>query len=144
MEVKTIFTDFIEVVGTVFSGKGEGEFYVNLYSKNIQRVLGLIPFPGTLNIRLEPNSARMIRELLSKPVYIIEPPIKGYGRVYAWPGFMKCIKVYVIRPEKTVYGLDVIEVIAKENLRELFGLKDGDLVKVLISLKEAASPRYCF
>lgn len=142
--MKTISTDFIEVLGTVFSGKGEGEFYVNLYSKNIQRVLGLTPFPGTLNIRLEPNSTQIIKELLSKPIYIIEPPIKGYGRVYAWPGFIKCTKVYIIRPEKTVYSLDVIEVIAKENLRKLFGLKDGDLVRILISLRKGALPQYCF
>lgn len=132
------------MVGTVFSGRGEGEFYVNLYARNIYRVLGIRPYPGTLNIRLSGESIRKNRELLgSRPVFTVEPPMEGYGRVYVWPGFIKCTRVYVIRPEKTVYREDVVELIAEDNLRELLGLRDGDLVRVLIALKKDILPPYC-
>ena len=131
-------------MGTVFSGRGEGEFYVNLYARNIYRALGIRPYPGTLNIRLNEESIRKTRELLrGNPVFIIEPPMEGYGRVYAWPGFIKCTRVYIIRPEKTVYREDVVELIAEDNLRELLGLKDSDVIKVLISLKKDSLPPYC-
>jgi len=41
--------------GTVVSGLGRGGFFIALegYSRQFAEKLGFIPFPGTLNIRLE-------------------------------------------------------------------------------------------
>ncbi len=136
--------DYIELMGEIFSGLGEGEFYVNLYARNFHRILGIRPYPGTLNIRLSDNSVELAEKCLKKEnAILIEPPIEGYGRVCAWPAYLKCLKVYVIRPEKTVYKRDVIEIISDKNLREVLGLVDGDKIRVYVALNNKWTPPYC-
>ncbi len=135
---------YIELAGKVFSGLGEGEFYVNLYARNFHRVLGIRPYPGTLNIRLDDNSVTIAEKCLRKDkAILIDPPLEGYGRVCVWPAYLKCLKVYVIRPEKTVYKRDVVELISDKNLREVFNLVDGDRVKVQVALDNNWMPPYC-
>ncbi len=135
---------YIELVGEVFSGLGEGEFYVNLYARNFHRALGIRPYPGTLNIRLDASSVAMAEKCLKKDkAILIDPPLEGYGRVCAWPAYFKCLKVYVIRPEKTVYKRDVVELISDKNLREFFNLVDGDRVKIQVALDNSWTPPYC-
>lgn len=60
--------------GRVFSGVGEGSFYVSLYSKKFLEKLGFRPYPGTLNLRLV-NDVEAFNSCLSMARYIIvEPP----------------------------------------------------------------------
>ncbi len=136
--------DFVELLGEVFSGLGEGEFYVNLYARNFHRILGIRPYPGTLNIRLDDKSVELAEKCLKREnAILVDPPLRGYGRVCVWPAYLKCLKVYVIRPEKTVYKKDVIEIISDKNLRKVFNLVDGDKIRVLIALNSEWVPPYC-
>ncbi|MEM2318977.1 MAG: DUF120 domain-containing protein [Candidatus Bathyarchaeia archaeon] len=124
----------IQVKGKVFSGTGEGSKFVGLkWVKNqIEEKLGFTPFKGTLNLLLEENGSK-IREALenAKPILIVPEP--GYRRG-------KCFKVSimgsmvgaVVVPEVEGYPKNVLEVIAPVNLRERFGLKDGDTVEVSV------------
>lgn len=47
----------IKLEGYVVSGLGEGAFYMSLegYRKAFEKVLGYVPYPGTLNIKLTPS-----------------------------------------------------------------------------------------
>ncbi len=135
--------DIVYIEGSVFTGRGEGEFYVNLYSRSFRRALGISPYPGTLNLRLTRDSIKVMEEIISRPVKVVEPPMEGFGRVYVWPGFIKCTRVFVIRPEKTVYRIDVVELIADVSLRELFNLRDGDVLRVAVALRDGVLPEYC-
>jgi len=60
--------------GIVFSGVGEGEFFVNLYADNIKRTLGIVPYPGTLNLRIKDNVESFNESLRSLRPIVIEPP----------------------------------------------------------------------
>ncbi len=136
--------DHAELVGEVFSGLGEGEFYVNLYARNFHRILGIRPYPGTLNIRLSGESVELAEKCLKREnAILVDPPMKGYGRVCVWPAYLRCLKVYVIRPEKTIYKKDVIEIISDKNLREVFNLVDGDKIRILVALDTKWTPPYC-
>lgn len=136
--------DYVELLGKVFSGLGEGEFYVNLYARNFHRVLGIRPYPGTLNVRLSGRSVELAEKCLKREnAILVDPPIKGYGRVCAWTAYLRCLKVYVIRPEKTAYKKNVIEIISDKNLRETFDLVDDDEIKVIIALNSEWAPPYC-
>ncbi len=48
--------------GTLFTGLGEGGYYISLegYAKNLAKGLGFVPYPGTLNLRL--TSEAMIEQ----------------------------------------------------------------------------------
>lgn len=118
----------------VFSGIGEGEFYVSLYMKSFALKLGLTPYPGTLNTRLRDRVEEFNACLERLGGVVIEPPrIPGarLGRVRVYRALLnKAITVYVVRPEITVYDKSVAEVISEHYLRGLLGLRDGDLVTI--------------
>ena len=87
--------------GVVFSGRGEGSFYVSIYARSFEEVLGFRPFPGTLNIRLQADIERF----------------------NAWD-------VFIVRPKITHYRSDVVEIVSKEYLRGELKIKDGDVVEI--------------
>ena len=61
--------------GTVFSGIGHGSFYVSIYAKQFRIALGINPYPGTLNVRLEDEDARVLNSCLkSIGGILIRPP----------------------------------------------------------------------
>jgi len=127
------------MVGKVFSGIGEGRKYVELYRNEIKKALGIDPYPGTLNIRLEPAYIKVVREVLnSRPYTIITPPNPELGPVLVWKGFIKSIQVFIVKPVRTVWDVDVVEVISEDCLRRKLGLMDGDTVSLLVALEPNA------
>jgi len=122
----------VKVRGRVFSGLGEGGFYVSIYSRGFRHTLGFTPYPGTLNIRIDGDVMEIKRCLESGGIRVGPPRIPGVklGAVRVYPAWLKGVHVYVVRPEITVYKYDVLEVIAGIYLRGLLGLRDGDEVEV--------------
>lgn len=123
-----------EYHGTVFSGRGEGSFYVSIYAREFRRVLGFTPYPGTLNVKLDDDIVDEFNRCLERiPKHVIEPPrIEGakLARVYAYPVRINGYSAWIVRPEITVYSRDVVEIIADKYLRKFFGLEDGDRVSL--------------
>jgi riboflavin kinase, archaea type len=135
--------------GAVFSGFGEGRYYVALkgYASSFSRALGFEPFPGTLNLRL--TSAAMVeqRRRLDLMKGIEVPGFADGKRTF---GPVKCFKAVVagkkpggvLAIEKTRYDSSVLEVVSPINLRRSLGLKDGDECLVTAYLGEGwARPR---
>ncbi len=124
--------------GRVFTGFGEGAYYVSLpgYRRQFVEKLGFEPYPGTLNLRLDRESLRLRRKLELMEGIVIGGFTHG-GRRY---GAVKCFRAEVegrvrgavLLIERTHYGPDVLEVIAPVNLREALGLRDGDWVSVSV------------
>jgi len=124
--------------GRVISGLGEGGFYVSLshYSSKIQEFLGERPYPGTLNVALQPDT-QYSRPLLEKLATFVIPGFsdgkRTYGSAKLVPcrvnGFSRCA---IIIPSRTHHPPNVIEVVAPVYLRGELGLKDGDEVIIEI------------
>ncbi len=127
--------------GNVFSGFGEGAYYVtkNGYREQFSEKLGFAPFPGTLNLRL--RSAADIRaraELEALPGITI----KGFTNSERTYGDVKCflakvndaVDGAVLMIHRTHYGKEVLEIIAPDNLRKRLGLRDGDMVQLKVYL----------
>ena len=123
--------------GSVFSGFGEGAYYVTKagYKEQFSEKLGFAPFPGTLNLKLKSaDDVRARNGLEAVPGITIKGFVNG-ERTY---GDVKCFKVLINDVEegailmihRTHYGQDVIELVAKDQLRKKYGLKDGDFVRV--------------
>jgi riboflavin kinase len=121
--------------GKVFSGKGEGEKFIRLpwVKEQIAKKIGFVPYSGTLNIKLEENSAKL--NLLKKTRALEISPAAGFCRG-------KCFKAHltdnvecaIVIPEIADYPEDVLEVIAPINLRDKLSLKNGDTVEIKITL----------
>lgn len=128
-----------EVNGAVFTGLGEGAYYISLngYRKQFVRKLGFDPYPGTLNLRLASSIDRITRDMLEKMPGIRIEGFEDEKRTY---GGAKCFFARlndvadgaVIVLERTIYDNSVLEVIAPVRLRDKLNLKDNDVVKVRI------------
>jgi riboflavin kinase len=127
----------IDLLGTVITGLGEGQYYIAKegYMSQFRDKLGFTPFPGTLNIRLDDMSA----EMREKTALIRPFTIHGFNDGERTFGGGKCylveiggIKAAVILPDRSHYPDDLLEIIAPVKLREKLGLKDGDDVKITV------------
>ncbi|MGB9675729.1 MAG: DUF120 domain-containing protein [Candidatus Bathyarchaeales archaeon] len=125
----------IQVRGKVFSGSGEGAKFVSLpwVKRQITEKLGFTPYNGTLNIRLDKESVVLKRRVMKKANAIKIIPQEGFcqGKLFK-AVFMDELECAVVIPEVEGYPEDMIEIVAKVNLREKFQLKDDDTVKVKI------------
>ncbi|MCD6341897.1 MAG: CTP-dependent riboflavin kinase, partial [Thaumarchaeota archaeon] len=129
----------IELEGYVFTGLGEGAYYLQIpyYCRKFEEKLGFKPYPGTLNIRLLGKDRILKRFMIEKAANIVVEGFSDEKRAY---GGAKCIsavmndqeEVVIVFAERTHYPKDVIEVISPIYLRERFKLKDGDRVTLKV------------
>ena len=130
----------LELNGSVISGLGEGAYYMGLngYTKQFKVKIGYIPFPGTLNVKLNQLQTTQIIQQLDDLASVIIEPFSDGKRTYGW---VKCfhamlndsIKCELIRLERTHHDSSVIELISKSNLRKIANLKTGSKVTVKIN-----------
>jgi len=127
----------VTLEGVVFSGLGEGAYYVRQdgYRKQFIEKLGFDPYPGTLNVKLTSNyDAKAKQELESYPAIEIDG-FKSEARTF---GSVKCYPTLVNNKAKgalmlafrTHYDSSVLEIVAPQYLRNHLKIKDGQKVKV--------------
>lgn len=142
VDYKKLFEDNAGVLwieGEVISGLGEGRYYVSIpgYVKQFREKLGFEPYPGTLNIRIDPAgvSTRKKAELHGWV------DIDGFTDDDRTFGSARCLlcringyKCAIIVPGRSHYPDDIIEVISEVRLREKLNLTDGSRIKVEVCL----------
>lgn len=129
----------IMVRGRIVHGFDEGKFYMSLpgYKRQMERKLGFVPYPGTLNLELLPEFVEKRVELRSfRHVSIsgFEHKGKSYGPIEAYRCRVGGIDGAVIFPRRSHHGLSVIEVIAPVYLMGELRLKFGDELDVEVFL----------
>ncbi|MEM3562570.1 MAG: DUF120 domain-containing protein [Candidatus Jordarchaeaceae archaeon] len=129
------------IEGELFSGMREGGYYisVNGYKKQFKEKLGFEPYPGTLNLRLKSYSDLQAKKMLQKHPGIMIEQFENKGRTFGAVKMFKAlinekVEGAVLLIQRTHYGEDVLEVVAPEYLREKLNLKDGDKIRLRISL----------
>lgn len=128
------------VEGTLFTGLGEGSYYISRegYVTRIKEFLGFEPFPGTMNLRFTDDFSSFGSIIENIPGFEVQP-FEQDGRKF---GAIKLLKakvfgtqVGIVLPERTHYE-KVLEIISPDNLRMKYGLKDGDKISVTIRKEE--------
>jgi len=122
----------------VFQGQGVGSSLVDLpwVRRQIRQKLGFKPYSGTLNIRLEKDDEKILRQKLNRARGIEINPKPGFLKANCFHALInRKIKGAVIIPEKQGYPPDMIEIIAPKFLREEIPVKDGARVTVTILLQ---------
>ena len=129
----------ITLEGVLFSGLGEGAYYVSKegYRKQFMEKLGFDPYPGTLNLKLTTDyDTKSLSELETYPSVELEG-FKDESRTF---GPVKCYaaiinnkaKGAVIYAMRSHYGSSVLEIVSPTFLRSQLKLKEGNKVKVEI------------
>ncbi|MFH1447566.1 MAG: DUF120 domain-containing protein [Candidatus Micrarchaeota archaeon] len=128
----------LKLKGTVISGMKDGKYYMGFgeYRKQFKQKLSFVPYSGTLNIKIDDLEAKLI--LADRK----GETINGFSHGQQVLGDIKCfpciigkrIKCFVVLPSRSHYGLDVLELVSKDNLRKKLKLKDGDTIEFQIWL----------
>ena len=124
----------IVFVGRVFSGKGEGKEFITLpwVERQIQEKLGFTPYPGTLNIHLKSKSIKAKKQLEGVESFSVCPE-KGYCTGRLMKATIEGAECALILPQVPSYPKNVLEIIAKECLREKLKIKDDSEVTVTLA-----------
>jgi len=127
----------VTLEGTVFTGLGEGAYYISKehYKKQFIEKLGFDPYPGTLNLKLTTDYDIKTHDELEAYPAIEVGGFKSEDRTF---GSVKCYPVTIDNKEKGAlisalrshYDASVLELIAPVSLRRQLRLKDGHKVKV--------------
>ena len=131
--------DEIQIDGTVMSGMGEGKYYTEQdeYVRQFREKLGFTPYSGTLNISIEDvelNKLRMLRNAGGILIDGFDTADRSFGSVHCFKTKINRVSCAVVLPMRSHYS-KVLEVISSHYLRDKLGLKDGDEVKLIVSLK---------
>lgn len=134
--------DEIRIECRITSGLNEGHKYITMkeYFQAIKKVLGIEPYPGTLNLTPKVDGARyeylgVIKERATKIKDGFNKNGRYYGALWAKKALLEVcgryLLVYIVIPEIDKHH-DIIEVIAPFNLRKTYHLNDGDTVVLVI------------
>jgi riboflavin kinase len=127
----------VTLEGVLFSGLGEGAYYVSKegYRKQFIERLGFDPYPGTLNLKLTTDYDTKTRaELEAYPgieLQGFQNEARSFGDVKCYPAIINNkVKGAILTALRSHYDSSVIEIIAPVFLRTHLKLKDGHKVKV--------------
>jgi riboflavin kinase len=135
--VETVYPPSITLEGNVFTGLGQGAYYISNenYRKQIVEKLCFEPYPGTLNLKL--TSDYDIKTRMEIEVYpAIE--IEGFKNIDRSFGLVKCypaiidnkVKGALVIATRSHYDTSVVEIMAPVSLRKQLKLKNGHKVKI--------------
>lgn len=133
-EIKETMT----IAGVVSSGLGEGAFYMRQkgYKDQFRKKLWFEPYEGTLNLKIQGGDLAKL-EILRENAGIEISGFEAGGRTFggakcflATMGHLDCAVIMPIRSHHT----EVLEAISKHYLRGGLGLKDGDVVELIVTL----------
>lgn len=126
------------IEGEVTSGLGEGKDFMSLdgYVDQFRAKLGYVPYPGTLNLKVETKAIPILEE--QDPIHIREweNGDATYGAVNCYPvsvsnqAGVDPVPVHAIVPDRTDHDPTVLELISPVNLRETFNIDDGAVLRL--------------
>lgn len=132
----------VELQGTLVSGMSEGAYYMSLkgYTSQFKSKIGYVPFPGTLNVRLDKKvhqeAIKQFESLEGITVKSFSDGKRTYGWVKCFPAKLNnSINCQLIILERTHHDSSIIELISKVCIRKSGKLKDGSKVTIKIPIQ---------
>lgn len=120
------------LTGKLVSGLGEGAGFTRMQWARRQFVdlLGIDPYPGTLNLLVEDEAdLETWRAIRKRAGLTVVPPDPGWCNGTCYPAMVGgAIKGAIVVPQIADYPTGKIEIISETKLREALGLVDGDPV----------------
>jgi riboflavin kinase len=141
--IEVVHPSILTLEGTVFTGLGEGAYYIskNFYKKQFIKKLGFDPYPGTLNLKLSKDYDLETRKDLDAYPAI---EVKGFTSENRTFGLVKCYQVRIngkingalVFALRGHYDISVLEIVAPVCLRKKLNLTEGQKVKIEVFISQ--------
>lgn len=121
---------FLKTTGLVVSGTGKAQFFTvqPFYAAQFETKLGFKPFPGTLNLRVSVG----VKQKLASAAHIVIEGDAVHGGAKCYRAELGSVACFLIVPDKSQHGEDILEVLAPVNLRHELSLLDNHKVELLV------------
>ncbi|MCX8163432.1 MAG: CTP-dependent riboflavin kinase [Candidatus Micrarchaeota archaeon] len=125
----------MKIRGKVKKGLGEGKKFMSLkeYREGFYKIFNYYPYRGTLNLELDKKNLENFNSKIKTRKKRLVKGFKKNGKIY------REVKVVKAKIGKKIIGVvfpfykhhpkNIVEIIAKENLRREYKLKDGDEIE---------------
>jgi len=132
---------YIEFMGNIISGMGEGAYYMSMkgYTKQFKSKLGYVPFPGTLNVKLKDKKFIEAKRELDAHEGIKIDGFSDGKRTYGW---VKCYPARInnsvdgilITLERTHYDDSILELISHTSIKKSAKLSTGSQISIKVPI----------
>lgn len=122
----------MKIDGEVTTGLGKAAYFLSqeFYTREFEKNLGFIPYPGTLNVIVGEEHLYEIAEIKNSCENLIKPD-EGFGAVkYIEARLNDEVDGAIVFPAKTAHEENYLEFIAENRLRDALDLSDGDIVSL--------------
>ena len=122
----------MKIEGEVTTGLGKAAFFLSqeFYTREFEKNLGFVPFPGTLNIVVSDDHLDEINKIKDACENLIKPD-EGFGAVkYIEAILNDNVSGAIVFPAKTTHEENYLEFISENRLRDELNLEDGDVVSL--------------
>ena len=121
---------FMKIDGEVTTGLGKAAYFLSqeFYTKEFQKNLGFVPYPGTLNVIVGDDHLDEINRIKDECENLIKPD-EGFGAVkYIKAKLNDKVDGAIVFPAKTTHEENYLEFIAEDKLRDKLNIVDDDVV----------------
>ena len=122
----------MKINGEVTTGLGKAAYFLSqeFYTREFNKNLGFIPYPGTLNVIVSEEYLDEINQIKNSCQNLIKPD-EGFGAVKFIEATLNDeINGAIVFPAKTTHEENYLEFIAENKLRDDLKLNDGDVVSL--------------
>ncbi|WP_405319859.1 DUF120 domain-containing protein [Methanobrevibacter thaueri] len=122
----------MKIEGEVTTGLGKAAFFLSqeFYTREFEKNLGFVPFPGTLNIVVSEEYLDEINGIKNSCENLIKPD-EGFGAVKFIEAVLNDnVDGAIVFPAKTTHEENYLEFISENKLRDELNLEDGDVVSL--------------
>ena len=124
------------ITGIVESGSQKAAFFTDLpwVQEQCRNKIGFSPYPGTLNLRLDPRSLAELKKTPSANRPHLVPPEDNFCTAELQPVDIQGIPgaVIILPKEYNIHDDQVIEVLAPLNLKETLRLQNSDPLTLVL------------
>ena len=122
----------MKIEGEVITGLGKAAFFLSqeFYTREFEKNLGFVPFPGTLNVVVSEEYLDEINGIKNSCENLIKPD-EGFGAVKFIEAVLNDnVDGAIVFPAKTTHEENYLEFISENKLRDELNLEDGDVVSL--------------
>ena len=122
----------MKIEGEVTTGLGKAASFLSqeFYTREFEKNLGFVPFPGTLNVVVSDDHLDEINKIKDACENLIKPD-EGFGAVkYIEAILNEEVEGAIVFPAKTTHEENYLEFISENRLRDELNLEDGDVVSL--------------